>query len=293
MKITNNSSLPEPLVRAVSRHSHETVPNTISVTSLIQPPQIRALSIKHDAELSEDSADRLWALLGTLLHQALEGHAQGVKNLVSEEELKLEAGGWTLIGHYDLSELLLDGELLTDYKLTSVWAVKEGIKFDWEAQLNTYAHLIRAAGRKVNQLQIVAIGRDWSKAKARFDSSYPQQQVKVMAVPLWTPEVTQAFIEERIKLHQEAEKGVWPECSAEERWARPDQWAVHKKGQKKAVKLYESQHAAEWAVAKDQYVVKREGESVRCASYCSVAQFCRQRYNMLNAKTENKDQNLP
>lgn len=276
MQITNNASLPEPLVRAVSRHNHESVPNTISVTSLIQPPQIRALSLKHDSELSEDAADRLWALLGTLLHHALEGHAQGIKNLTSEEELKLEVRGWTLIGHYDLSELLLDGELLTDYKLTSVWAVKEGVKAEWEAQLNIYAHLIRAAGRRVNQLQLVAIGRDWSKSKARFDSSYPQQQVKVMAVPLWTSEETQDFIEERIRLHQQAEKGTWPDCTPEERWAKPDQWAVMKKGQKKAVKLYQSKHAAEFSVARDQYIVERKGESTRCESYCSVAPHCKQ-----------------
>ncbi len=276
MIITNNASLPEPLVRAVSRHSHEHPPNTISVTSLIQPPQIRALTLKHDAELSEDASDRLWALLGTLLHHALEGHAQGVKNLTSEEELKMEVLGWTLIGHYDLSELLLEGELLTDYKLTSVWAVKEGVKTDWEQQLNVYAHLIRAAGRYIEKLQIVAIGRDWSKAKARYEKGYPQQQVKVMPVPLWTPEDTQAFIEERVRLHQEAEKGIWPDCTPEERWARPTIYALMKKGQKKAVRLYETKAAANFAMAKDQYIVERPGESVRCESYCSVSERCEQ-----------------
>ena len=285
MIVTNAAALPLPLVSAVSRHNHEHAPNTISVTSLIQPPQIRALSLKHDAELTEDAGDRIWALLGTLLHHALEGHAQGVKNLTSEEELEIEVNGWKVIGHYDLSELLLDGELLTDYKLTSVWSVKEGVKTEWEAQLNIYAHLIRAAGRHVNQLQLVAIGRDWSKAKARYDQGYPQQQVKVMAVPLWTPEETQEFIKERVRLHQEAEKGKWPDCTPDEKWTRPTIYALMKKGQKKAVKLYETKAAAEFAQAKDQYIVERPGESVRCESYCSVSGFCEQLKREKEAKS--------
>src|ERR1041384_7121138 len=115
MKITNDNALPPPLVQAVSRHNHEVRPGTISVTSLILPPQIRALSIEYDSELSEDASDRLWALMGTLLHHALEKHAQGIKNLTSEEELSIGVLGWQVVGHYDLSELLLDGELLTDY----------------------------------------------------------------------------------------------------------------------------------------------------------------------------------
>ena len=127
MKVTNLNKLPEPLVRAVSRHEHDHEPNSISVTGLVQPPQLRALSIKHSSELSEDASDRIWALLGTLLHAALEKHAHGLKNFITEEELTTEILGWKVIGHYDASELLLDGEILTDYKLTSVYAFKDAL----------------------------------------------------------------------------------------------------------------------------------------------------------------------
>lgn len=280
MKITNNNSLPAPLVQAVSRHNHETRPNTISVTSLILPPQIRALSIKHDTGLSEDAADRIWALLGTLLHHALERHAQGMRNLTTEEELSVDVLGWKVIGHYDLSELLFDGELLTDYKLTSVWSVKDGAKVEWEQQLNIYAHLIRHAGRGVKRLQIVAIGRDWSKNKAKFDASYPRQQVKVLSVPLWTSERTQGFIEQRVKLHQLAEIGEWPDCTPEERWAKPTQFALMKKNQKKAVKLFDDRESAERRLETEPphsyFIVERPGESTRCVAYCSVAGHCKQ-----------------
>jgi hypothetical protein len=285
MEITNNLNLPEPLVRAVSRHPRERRPDMISVSELIQPPQLRALSVTHDAELSDDAGDRIWALLGTLMHHALEQNAKGLSNVMAEQELKTTVLGWELVGHYDLSEMVLDGEILTDYKLTSVWAVKDGIKREWEEQLNVYAQLIRLAGRRVDQLQIVAIGRDWSKSKAKFDSTYPQQQVKVFSVPLWTSEETMEFIKVRIKLHQAAAKGSWPDCTEDERWARSTVWAVMKQGQKKAVKLHSTKEAAdrhaELLVA--HYVVERLGESVRCENYCSVATVCPQFARIKNA----------
>lgn len=279
MKITNNLNLPEPLVRAVSRHPHGRKPKSISVSELIQPPQLRALSIKHDSELSEDAGDRIWATLGTLMHYALEKNARGLTNVMAEQELKTTVLGWEVIGHYDLSEMVLDGELLTDYKLTSIWAVLNGVKPEWEAQINLYAQLIRLAGRHVDQVQIVAIGRDWSKNKAKYDSNYPQQQVQVLSVPLWTPEQATEFLEERVRLHQKAEHGNWPECAPEERWAKPTQYAVMKQGQKRAVKLYESRKLADLHVenAVALHVVERPGEDVRCSSYCPVATVCPQK----------------
>jgi len=89
MQITNNLNLPEPLVRAVSRHPRERRPSVISVTELIQPPQLRALSLQHEAELQEDAGDRIWAHLGTLLHGVLERNAKGLKDTVSEEALDM------------------------------------------------------------------------------------------------------------------------------------------------------------------------------------------------------------
>lgn len=284
MQITNNLNLPEPLVRAVSRHPRRRQPGVISVTELIQPPQIRALTLRHSSELSEDAGDRIWALLGTLLHGVLERNAKGMKDTIAEESLEMEVLGWKVIGHYDLSEMVLDGECLTDWKLTSVWSVKDGIKREWEEQLNCYAELIRRAGRYVDQLQVVAIGRDWSKNKAKFDSSYPQEQVKVLSVPLWTSEQAAEFLETRVRLHQEAEKGSWPDCTPEERWVKA-KFAVMKTGAKKAVRLYDTNAAALTHANNDSalYVQHRPGESVRCESYCAVSGHCEQFKRMKDA----------
>lgn len=283
MRITNRLNLPAPLVHAITRHPRSQEPNTISVSELIQPPQLRALARIHDAELTEDASDRLWALLGTLLHGVMEQSAQGMKDHFTEEELSTEVLGWKVIGHYDLSEMVLDGELLTDWKLTSVYSMKDKeLKPEWDAQVNCYAELLRRVGRNVTRAQIVAIGRDWSQSRALREADYPQKQVTVKPVGLWASEMVTAYIEDRVRLHQEAERGVWPDCTPEERWARPDIWALHKKGQKKAVKLFEDPEIAQkWLDGilggdKLHHIQHRTGESIRCAAYCPAAPKCKQ-----------------
>lgn len=287
MKITNRLGLPAPLVKAVSltRHEPDPTPNTIRVSELIQPPQLRALVKKYEAELVEDASDRIWSLLGTLLHDILEKNAKGLDNHITEEELSIEVSGYKVIGHYDLSELVLDGEVLTDWKLTSIYALKEReeVKPEWEAQINVYAELLRRAGRTVSKGQIIAIGRDWSKSRAMREKDYPQQQVLIKPVSMWSAERIDLYLNERVVLHHDAVTlGQWPDCTPEERWAKPDIWALHKKGQKKAVKLFYNPADAEgWldqilGGQKNYFIDHREGESTRCAGYCPVSSKCAQ-----------------
>lgn len=287
MRITNKLGLPAPLVRAVSltRHEVQQEPNTIRVSELIQPPQLRALVKKHEAELSEDASDRIWSLLGTLLHDILEKNAKGLDNHITEEELSIEVWGYKVVGHYDLSELVLDGEVLTDWKLTSIYALKEKeeVKPEWEAQINVYAELLRRAGRTVSKGQIVAIGRDWSKSRAIREKDYPQKQVLIKPVTMWDADKIDFYLRDRVRLHHEAATlGQWPECTEEERWARPARWAIMKKGNKKATKLCDSERDANGWLEQilggknSYYIERRAGESVRCAGYCPVSNVCSQ-----------------
>lgn len=66
---TNKFNLPETLVRAVQLDTHVNT-GTISVTTLIDSPQIRKLKEMHDYEV--DVADSLYALMGTAIHHVLE-----------------------------------------------------------------------------------------------------------------------------------------------------------------------------------------------------------------------------
>ena len=69
-------------------------------------------------------------------------------------------------------------------------------------------------------------------------------------------------------------------CSEVERWSRPPKWAVKVKGQKRAKRVLDNESdALAWiwnnpSKAKPLEVEYRQGEDVRCESYCPVKQFC-------------------
>lgn len=278
MKITNQLGLPPPLVRAVSIERQPHPPMTVSVTELIRPAQITGLRNSGQGELVEDASDRLWSLMGTLLHDVLERHAKNTDDVVAEERLSIQIGKWTITGQYDLSEFILEGEILDDWKFTSIYSLRENepVKPEWEAQVNCYAELLRQAGRSVAKARIIAIGRDWSKMRASRESDYPQKAVTIKDVPLWTSAECVQYIEHRLYLYETALKGEWPECDEEERWARPTRYALMKKGNKKATKLYDTYDAAERNRGAAYYIQTRPGESVRCEHYCDVATVCPQ-----------------
>lgn len=303
MRITNHTGLPEPLVKAVDVPPRIYPPKTVSVTTLTRPAQIQGLTKLHDDQITEDAADRMWALLGTLLHDVLERHARGLRDTIAEQRLELEIDDWTITGQYDLSELILEGETLTDWKLTSIYALKESdAKPEWEAQLNCYAALLKHHGRNVTKAQIVAIGRDWSKMRAKREPDYPQKGVVIKPVTLWEPNKVYAYMKHRLMLHKNAQAGIWPDCTPEERWERPAKWAIMKKGNKKATKLCDdSSEAKRWIdnnVADSHLhlynIEERPGQSIRCESYCAVSEFCRQYDNIRrNAEIKNNNKNLP
>jgi hypothetical protein len=275
MRITNELNLPAPLIAAVSK-TRQPVSGQISVTELISPPQIRALTIKHWDEITEDASERLWAAVGSLMHQMLESHAD-IPRHQAERTLSTIVEGVNVTGTFDL---YYEDGVLTDYKFVSVWTTMNGVKEEWQQQLNLYAHLLSLTGARVESLQVVAIYRDWSKSKV-FDSNYPSTQVQTFTVPLWSNEVTESFLLERVRLHLKAEAGEVLPCTPEERWERPTRYAVMKRGQKRAVRLYDTREEAVGNATKvGLYVEERPGLNVRCESYCRVSSFCPQYASM-------------
>jgi hypothetical protein len=271
MKLTNRNNLPQPLVDAVNNDSYSSGDATISVTTLISPPRVSALKIQHADELEEDASDRIWSLMGQVVHGILE---RADKTGVAERRLSIEVEGWKISGQMDR---YIDG-VLQDYKVVTAYKFKDdGVPEEYEQQLNIYAELLRQNGHPVKRLEIVGILRDWSKMEARRDPAYPQAQVIVREVSLWSQEAAQKFIRERVVLHKQARVSL-PMCSESERWARPTKYAVMKAGKDRAVKLYDNQSDAESHASTDKSlrVDVRLGESVRCEAYCPVSKFCTQ-----------------
>jgi hypothetical protein len=212
--------------------------------------------------------------MGQLMHKLLEEHGRDSASHLIEHTLSSEVEGCTITGTLDLYRR--DG-VLTDYKFVSVWTTIDGVKREWEQQLNLYAELLRRHNYQVKRLEIVAIYRDWSKMRAQ-DSSYPKSQVTVFEVPLWAGEDAARFLTDRVRLHRLAEEGQFIECTAEERWERRTKYALMRRGRKSALKLFDTHEEAAAAISQsDQYIETRPGASIRCESYCAVSAFCRQR----------------
>lgn len=271
MKLTNRLNLPQPIVEAVKNDSYSAGDADMSVTTLLKPPRITALEAKHDGEIEEDASERIWSLLGQVVHGILE---RADTTGIAERRLFMTAEGWRISGQMDR---FMAG-VLQDYKFVTVYKFKDGkVPEEYEAQMNVYAELLRQNGHAVTHLEIVGILRDWSKMEARRDESYPQTQIVVREVPLWPEIKAREFIRTRVILHQQA-RITLPLCSQEERWAKPDTFAVIKQGAKRATRVYESEDEAIGHAKQDSalYVQKRLGENTRCQNYCAVSRFCDQ-----------------
>lgn len=273
--VTNVSGLPEPIVRAVENDPYSRGDADYSVSDLNAPPRQVVERRRHEDEIVEDAASRIWSLVGQVGHGILERAGQGT-GMVERRLFWTHPSGVRISGATDHLAVLPDGTL-TDWKFTSVFTVMDGGRADWIAQLNLYAHLWRMHDHTVTRLQVVAILRDWRPGEAKRKAGYPPQQVAVLSLPLWAPEDTTAYLDERIALHEAARHGATlPRCTDEERWKRPTQWAVMKDGGKRAVKLCATDAEAHAIIgeAPKMYVEKRPGLAVRCIQYCVARPWC-------------------
>jgi hypothetical protein len=296
MKITNNFGMPQPFVDFAINDKYSKGKADISVTTLIDSPKIRLMKEKHDHEIEVDAVDMVWALFGTAVHSVLENSKQS-EDIITEERLYSTISGWVLSGAVDRQEIKDDQITIVDYKVTSVWSVIYG-KPEWENQLNCYAYLVNDKNafnkRNVTNLKICAILRDWNRREAERKPDYPQAPIVFVDIPLWDHEKASKYIINRMALHQEAQilydmHGDLGLCSDEDTWKKPDTWAVKKKGQKRALRVLDTEKDAkeyiEWHNKTDDAYIKktnleiefRGGEYTRCGNYCSVADFCKQK----------------
>lgn len=283
--ITNRLGLPKPFVDAVTS-DHTYKPHRYSVTEVLGGTCEAILKRRHQGEGEEDVSDRIWALLGSAAHKVLE-QGTATDTQLKENWLSVPVGDYELSGIFDLYDDSTG--TVTDWKVTSVWTAIFGDYEKWRRQTLLYCWMLRKHGFDAKRGEIVAILRDHSQRKARTERDYPEHPVMRIGwdfsgedfmaaeadVEAWFAEV----------MHEETVEDDFLEpCTAEQRWHRPDKWAVMRKGQKRAVKLFDSREDAlgfmDWLAnqpsnkGKALYVEFREGEDTKCESYCSVAEFC-------------------
>ncbi len=282
MRLTNRHNLPQPIVAAVANDPYNKGPADISVTSLIGPARKRQLEMRHADEITEDVAERLYALIGQIGHGILE---RADTTGWTEQRLFIRRHGWTISGQFDRL-VLYEGEL-SDYKFTSTYAIRDGLKADWTPQQNMYALMLREHGHYVARLQIVVLLRDWQKSKARHSPDYPQLPVAILPAEMWSADQTEGYITSRLMAHGKAQTEL-PECSPDERWERPGCFKLIRPGNTKATSRHATREEAEAARAEDMAVDRKKplppleieeeaAYSVRCLDgWCPAAPFCEQ-----------------
>jgi len=294
MKLTNKTGLPEPIVNAIKNDGYSNGGADFSVTGLLRSGYMNHLYKEHADGLVEDASDRIFSLLGQAVHGILERSAlilksdessigkavcitrmvvrnmllRKPKDYIVEKRLFADIDGYKVSGQMDV----IHNKTIQDYKITTVYKLND--TSDFEKQLNIYRLLCHLNGIEVDKLQANMIFRDWSKMKAIRDHNYPQTQVAIIDLPVWSLDETREFVSARI-----AEQVAKTPCTEKERWSRGGNYAVMKKGAKRAVKLFDDKESAEQFMPthKDSsklYIEYREPEYIRCQHYCAVSEFC-------------------
>ena len=283
MRLTNRLGLPQPIVDAATR-DHEYTPKRYSVTQMLKGPREAILARRHSDEIEGDVADMAWTIFGSSMHLLLEQSQESATQLKENYITVDMPNGYVLSGIFDLYDDATG--TVTDYKSATVWKVIFGDWDDYREQLLSYVWMLRQIGFDARRGEIVAILKDHSKAKAKFDPDYPDHPFYVIGWDFSDGELAE-FGERIAAKFREIERcerladDDLPLCTPEQRWAKPDQWAVMKQGNKKSSKNFDNEPDAVRYAAKLQEesgrkctVEHRLGRDQKCLEYCDCRPFC-------------------
>lgn len=286
MKVTNVMGLPKPFVEAATS-DHEYTEGRYSVTDVLGGTCEAILKRRHADDIEEDVSDRVWAILGTAVHEILR-QAEASESQIQENWLSVQleglASGYELSGIFDLYDDSTG--TVTDYKNAGTIKWQRQDFEDYRMQTLLYCWLLQQIGFAAWNGEIVMILRDWSKGKAKFDKDYPQKQVQRVSFHFSEKDMEEA--EEFVYMwfiavkHEEALPDDCLEpCTPEQRWHRPDKYAVIKDGNKRATRVLDDPDEASALcdelsekTGKPHHVEVRVGGDAKCESYCPVAEFC-------------------
>ena len=276
MKVTNKMNLPAAFVNAVSTTRHNAA-SCFSATTLNKGAKEIILSDRHFEEIEVDAADQVWAVWGTAVHALLESQPD---NNFHEEYFKVPVSESYVTGQVDSYDM--ENATIYDWKTASVWKVQYADFDDWRRQGMTYAWLLKQNGLDVRRCRFIALLKDHSKTKAKNDSSYPQSPVFIYefdVTPEDMAETRDRILNKVLEIESayELDDDAIEPCSAEERWADGEKWAVMKNGRKTAIKLFDNEADAD-AMAGEMgnayYVEHRPAISRKCGEYCLCKDFC-------------------
>ena len=292
--ITNNLNLPQPFVDAATS-DYKPTEGRYSVTRVLGSPCEAVLLRRHGEEIDYDVAQNVWAIFGSAVHKILE-ESQETEDQIKENYLTVPIDEhYTISGIFDLYDDSTG--TVTDYKNTSLWKIKFGNFDDWRKQTLYYCWMLRQIGFKnAHRGEIVAMIRDHNKREARKDPEYPQHPVYKTGWDFTQDDLSQAEKDIREWFRQVAIAESLPDsqlmpCTPEQRWAKPEKWAVKKGKQKRALRVLGSEDEAQSYIdrypeneKKQLWIEHRLGEDTKCDGYCDVRRWCPYYQSKVNAE---------
>lgn len=235
--------------------------------------------------LEVDAVENLDALEGSAMHAIMQWAAESMdtSNLIIERRWWADILGWKVSGQSDI--IWLKERLLQDYKKCNKSVHTFGVKDEWEQQLNIYRWMASLQGVKIDRIQVVAWYKGWSRAELRRTADYPSSPIEILNVAVWPLDKVEAFVHERVRVHQAASVLATPDlplCTEEERWQNKQRFAVMLKGNKKASAVFDTREEALFYIGnkmapgsvKDSYIEPRLSEPRRCTDWCPIRFHC-------------------
>lgn len=289
MKIINNHGIKPYLIPYMEKSMWKPRPDYIRVSELIKSPCMRRLIYEYWEELEVDARKLCMAFIGDGTHLAFKDAISNMRNFEdyamvwSEQTLEVEVEDIILKGTVDL--YCADNNLqfmLDDFKTTKVDALPSAQNDgSWEKQTNVYAYMLESAyGRRVDNIDIVAMIKDWSFPRASYSKLYPQSPMVTIPINKWDKEYAKTFIVNNVKSHKKAFELPLSDlertagCPLEYRWHKPDVWACKKPTSSRARACYHSEAEANENLKKGETIEYRYSSDVFCEFFCIASSVC-------------------
>lgn len=308
----NTSSVPLSIAvfLAVDNYDHDEA--TISATSLIKPLRQIVLSKRvNNADSSIDLVQMVPSRMGSAIHDGIERawinhHATALKTLGYPQKLidririnpephqlgedtipiYLEQRAQKQVGKYLVSgkfDFVGEGRV-EDFKTTSTYTATNNTNdAKYILQGSIYRWLNPSLITK-DEMAIQFIFTDWSAAKARSESGYPQSRIQQRILPLMSVAETDRYVLNKlsqIDQYWDAPEESIPLCSDEDLWRSPPVFKYYKNPEKtsRSTKNFDTKQEAYIRLAEEGgkgLVLEKPGQVTAC-KYCPAFSACSQK----------------
>lgn len=313
---SNVTGVPLSVAVFLATDTYDSVPGTISATSLIKPVRQVILSGRVPAEDAVvDILSLVKSRMGTAIHDAIErswkehrlqaltalGYPdEVVRSIVinpepadvkpeqipvyMEQRVIKEIDGFKIGGKYDF---IAEG-VVEDFKTTSTFTWKKSDKHeDYQLQGSIYRWLNPEIVTE-DYMLIQFFFTDWNAGMAKSDPKYPPRPVEPLRIPLLSLDDTEQYIKGRLAQHKrfkDAPEQALPLCTDKELWRDETVYKYYKDPTKRTRSTKNFDNAAEAYARKAKdgnvgIVVEVPGQ-VRACKFCRGFSLCSQKDDLI------------